>query len=87
MPLRVLHAVALLLAVFLPILITVLLGLSRLLAAMGDQAGAHAVDRLMLVGGTSWVVALVVLVLLHAIRWELPPGSAAEEFSEPTEEP
>ncbi|MGD9645270.1 MAG: hypothetical protein AB7U73_06125 [Pirellulales bacterium] len=53
-------------ALMLPIVSIVLVGLGRLLAAMGDAAGAVAVDRLALAVGVLWVLSLIGLVLLLA---------------------
>ena len=61
-------------ALMLPILICVLLGIGRLLAAMNDQAGAAVLDRLALAGGIVWVVALVLLLITLAIDALSPPN-------------
>lgn len=55
-------------ALVLPIAELVMLGLARLLAAMGDQAGALVLDRISLAGGILWMVDLVLLLLVLAIR-------------------
>jgi hypothetical protein len=55
-------------ALVLPIAELVMLGLARLLAAMGDQAGAVVLDRISLAGGIVWTVDLVALLLVLAIR-------------------
>jgi NhaP-type Na+/H+ and K+/H+ antiporter len=60
-------------ALTLPIVSTVLVGLGRLLAAMGDTAGAAAVDRFALAAGVLWVLALIALVLLLAATRALEP--------------
>lgn len=70
----------LLAALALPMVCTVLVGLGRLLAAMGDAAGASAVDRLALAAGVLWVLVLVALVLLLAAArsGELPPTDESD---------
>lgn len=55
-------------ALVLPIAELVMLGLARLLAAMGDEAGAVVLDRISLAGGILWTVDLVALLLVVAIR-------------------
>ncbi len=68
-------------ALTLPIASTVLVGLGRLLAAMGDTAGAAAVDRLALAAGVIWVLALIALILLLAATRALE--QAHDEIDEP----
>lgn len=77
----------LLAAVALPIVCTVLIGLGRLLAAMGDAAGATAVDRLALATGVLWVLILIALVLLLAAARAFEPklpstDEASDEIDE-----
>ena len=64
-------------ALALPVLISVLAAVSRLLAAMGDAVGGMVLDRLALAGGILWVVVLICLVLMLGIqslvRDQLPP--------------
>jgi hypothetical protein len=55
-------------AVGLPIVICVLLGLSYLLAAMNDVAGAQCVGRFCLAAGVIWVVDLVALLVVLAVH-------------------
>lgn len=86
MNLRWLNSIALTAGLCLPVVITVLTGLGRLLAAMGDRAGAETVDRLILAGGVLWVVALVALVLVNAVRAELNRRQEGEEFNESPEQ-
>ena len=64
------HALAGLLAValVLPIAELVMQGLARLLAAMGDNAGAVVLDRISLAGGIVWTIDLIALLLVLAIR-------------------
>ena len=67
-------------ALTLPIVCTVLVGLGRLLATMGDAAGAAAVDRFALAAGVLWVLAMIGLVLLLATARALePPREGGEE--------
>jgi hypothetical protein len=64
-------------ALVLPIAISVMVGVGRLLAAMGDPAGAAVLDYLALAAGIVWVVLLVCLVVVLGIaalgRQEEPP--------------
>jgi hypothetical protein len=55
-------------AVLLPIAITVVLGVGRLLAAMGDNLGGGVLDRLGLALGILWIVDLIVLVVMLSIQ-------------------
>ena len=55
-------------ALGLPIVLCVLVGLAHLLEAMQDQAGAAAVARFALAIGVLWVLDLVALLILQAIR-------------------
>jgi hypothetical protein len=45
--------------ILLPAVLALLLGLGRLLAALGDEAGATACDRVALLTGVLWAVAIV----------------------------
>lgn len=64
-------------ALTLPIAISVLAAVGRLLAAMGDAAGGAVLDRVTLAAGIVWVVLLVCLVLVLGIaalgRNQQPP--------------
>jgi hypothetical protein len=64
-------------ALALPVVISVLLGVGRLLGAMGDAAGAVVLDYVALAGGIVWVVLLVCLVVVLGIialgRHQEPP--------------
>jgi len=71
----------LLAAVALPIVCMVLVGLGRLLAAMGDATGATLVDRLALAAGVAWVLVLIALVLLLAAARAFEPPASADEAS------
>lgn len=55
-------------ALALPIVISVLVAVGRLLAAMQDAAGAAVLDRLALAGGIVWAVSLIVLVIVLGIQ-------------------
>jgi hypothetical protein len=55
-------------ALGLPIVICVLLGLSYLLTAMNDQAGAVAVGRFCLAAAALWAINLIALVIAFAIN-------------------
>jgi hypothetical protein len=55
-------------ALTLPIVISVLAAVGRLLAAMGDAAGGVVLDRVTLAAGIVWVVLLVSLVLVLGIN-------------------
>jgi hypothetical protein len=60
----------------LPVAISILVAVGRLLAAMGDAAGSVVIDRLALAAGIVWVVLLVVLVLvmgIGALERDRPP--------------
>lgn len=55
-------------ALLLPVVELVVLGVARLLAAMGDQGGAAVLDRIGLAGGILWTIDLVALLLVLALR-------------------
>ena len=59
--------VLLLLALALPIVVLILWGISRLLDAMADPAGAVAVGRVALAATILWIVDLVLLVVAQAV--------------------
>jgi hypothetical protein len=64
-------------ALTLPIVISVLAAVGRLLTAMGDAAGGAVLDRVTLAVGIVWVVLLVCLVLVQGINSLVrppPPG-------------
>jgi len=58
---------------FLPIAELVLLGLAKLLGALGDAAGEAVVNRVCLAGGVAWTLALVALVIALALEALAPP--------------
>jgi hypothetical protein len=66
-----------------PLLQALLLWVAGLLKAMGDEAAAHVVSRVNIAAGVLWLVALVGLVLLLAIRAVNEPPSAIDELDEP----
>jgi hypothetical protein len=57
----------------LPVAIAIVVGVGRLLSAMGDAAGALALDRTALALGILWAIALVCLLLALAIQILGPP--------------
>jgi hypothetical protein len=64
-------------AIIAPVAIVVLLGLGRLVGAMGDGAGRAALDWIALGIGALWVVDLVAMVVSQAlytlVRHDIPP--------------
>jgi hypothetical protein len=70
------HAVrSLLFAVLgLPLVQAVLAWVARLLAAMGDNAGANVVGHLNTAIGVLWLLVLVGLVVALAVNTLEPPG-------------
>lgn len=58
----------------LPVAITLLWAVGRLLLAMQDSTAAVVLDRVALALGLFWVLALVCLVLAQAINALGPPG-------------
>lgn len=66
MPHRLVLALAAI-AVLLPIILCVVLGVAALLVAMGDPAGGCILQRIALAGGILWAVDLICLVLALAI--------------------
>jgi hypothetical protein len=55
-------------ALMLPVAISILFGLGRLLAAMGDGAGGTVLGWIALAAGVFWILDLVCLVLVQAIN-------------------
>ncbi len=55
-------------ACILPVAITIVVAVGRLLGAMQDVAGALFLDRMALTLGILWAIDLVCLVLVQAIR-------------------
>lgn len=53
--------------VLLPVALAVVLGLGGLMAALGDDGGAVACQRLALVAGGLWIVSIVATTVLNAI--------------------
>ncbi len=60
--------------VILPIILSVLIALARLLGAMGDATGAIVLDRIGLGVGVVWLVDFISLVLVLALERVGPPG-------------
>ena len=52
----------------LPLLQMLLFWVARLLTAMGDDAAASVVGRLMIGNGMIWLMALVAMIVLLALR-------------------
>ncbi len=55
-------------ALILPVGVSVLVGLARLLATMGDASGGVALNWIAFACGILWVLDLVCLVLVQAIN-------------------
>lgn len=55
-------------ALMLPVAISILFGLGRLLTAMGDAAGGTVLGWIALGAGVLWILDLVCLVLVQAIN-------------------
>lgn len=53
--------------VLLPVALAVVLGLGALLAALGDAWGAAACQRIALVSGGLWAIAIVATTVLNAM--------------------
>jgi hypothetical protein len=66
-PVRRLLAWGVLLAVLLPMVIAVVLGLGALLFSLGDRAGAAACGRIALVIGVAWFLSLAVTATASGI--------------------
>ena len=60
--------------IVLPIVLSVLVALARLLGAMVDATGALVLDRVSLGVGIVWLVDFVSLVLVLALERAGPPG-------------
>lgn len=67
-------------AIFLPPAALVVWGLARLLNAMGDEAGARAVDYVAIAVGGLWATDLVFIVLSLGMRSLSDDGDRAEEI-------
>ena len=78
MPRRVL-LIMLVVAVVLPIAITLVAGVAALLGAMGDAAGQAVLGRVALAGGIVWGIHLVCLLLVQAIHLLAGGDSATED--------
>jgi hypothetical protein len=66
-------------ALFLPIAIALIVTVARLLAALGDAAGALAFDRLGLGLGVTWVLSLIALVVCLALQTLARHGDSDDE--------
>jgi hypothetical protein len=67
MTLRSATKTLLVLALGLPVVQAVLTWVRGLLAAMGDEAGAAMLGRVMIVGQASWLILLVALLIVLAV--------------------
>lgn len=65
-------------ALILPVAISVLFGLAKLLVAMGDSVGAAVLDRVALAAGVFWVLDLVALIVVQTIASLLAEDSHNE---------
>lgn len=65
---RLAVSILLIVAIVLPMAICVFVGVAALLAAMEDAAAATVLGRLALAGGLAWVIDLVGLVVVLAIK-------------------
>ena len=55
-------------AIIVPMIVLLLLGAGKLLAAMGDLVGAAWLDRLALAGGVWWAIDLVLLLVVLGVN-------------------
>jgi hypothetical protein len=62
----------------LPIALALVLGLARLLGAMGDAGGQIVLDRVGLALGIIWALNLIGLVVVLGMNSLLPPGTGDE---------
>jgi hypothetical protein len=70
------------LALLLPIVVCVLAGVGRLLAGMGDAAGATALDRLTLAVGLLWAIDLIALLIANGVQ-SLGASTRPQDEEEP----
>lgn len=72
-------------ALLLPVLVAVVLGLAALLQGLGDAAAATACQRLALVAGVLWVVAIIVTSVCSGVMAvdAAAPGADARQPEEP----
>jgi hypothetical protein len=52
--------------ILLPVVLALLLGLGRLLNALGDESGAFVCDRVALLAGVLWPLAVVATTIINA---------------------
>lgn len=67
------------LALILPVGVFVILGLSRLLLAMGDEPGSVGAVRLAVACGGIWLFDLICLILVVAINAIAKPDDPPED--------
>jgi hypothetical protein len=75
---RVLLLILILAAILLPVAICLLIGLGRLLGAMGDSVGGVILDRVALGVAVLWVLDLIWLLLALAIERLCGPDEPPE---------
>lgn len=73
-------AILVTLTLALPVIISVLAAVARLLSAMGDALGGLVLDRVALATGIVWIISLIALVVVLGMR-------ALAEPPEPPEPP
>lgn len=76
--LRRLLASGVVVALLLPVLLVVVLGLAALLEALGDAGGAITCQRAAIVGGVAWVIAIVVTVAVNGVLTLTDHGMGAD---------
>ena len=69
----------LLLAVLLPVALSVVLGTGHLLRSMNDMIWGNVLLRVALLGGLAWLVTLILLLFALAVRAIGPPRSSDME--------
>tara|TARA_Y100001934_G_scaffold1410_1_gene2156 strand:+ start:1075 stop:1419 length:345 start_codon:yes stop_codon:yes gene_type:complete len=77
----------LLLAVLLPVALSVVLGTGHLLRSMDDLLWGNVLLRLALLGGIAWLVTLVLLLFALAARAACPSARPDIEEDFPTTQP
>ena len=75
--------------ILLPVVLALLLGLGRLLNALGDELGAVACDRIALLAGVLWALAVVATTIINAtllMQFGVKPAEGGERHHERTRE-
>jgi hypothetical protein len=57
-----------LVAIIVPMVVLLLIGVAKLLAVMGDSLGAVCLDRLALAGGVLWGIDLLLLLVALSVN-------------------